>query len=286
MNDVHDRSRQFVMVPYDVIEAISRPIDLAVWVVLKKFANDRGAAHPSRLTLAKLLGLKDGKSVDPSLNRLKKLGLVETFPRWRDASGKIHYSPEGESPSRTTNGYVVYDVPKVGKNPPPPYGESSPTPYGRFSQGVGEKSGQELDPSELDPFELDTPCSPPEGDAPKTDPAASKTAGSTSSRKKPRRRLTDDWEPRPDIRESLAVECPTVDQDHELNLFRDHFIAKDQTSTDWNRNYRSWIRRAKGWQTAKTVKPQKADSIKNTLLGMFDNPQEGKQLEWPNSGQQ
>ena len=116
-----------------------------------------------------------------------------------------------------------------------------------------------------------TPYSPPADPKPK---------------KKPRRRLTDDWEPRPDIREALAVECPTVDQDHELNLFRDHYIAKDQTSTDWNRNYRSWIRRAKGWQETKTAKPQKADSIKNTLLGMFDNPQEGKQLEWPNSGQQ
>lgn len=141
-------------------------------------------------------------------------------------------------------------------------------------------------PSKKTIFEEDPPVVPQEGDAPKTDPAASKTVGSTSSRKKPRRRLTDDWEPRPDIRESLAVECPTVDQDHELNQFRDYFIANDRTSTDWNLNYRRWIRTENKRNRGRASKPQKADSIKNTLLGMFDNPQEGKQLEWPNSGQQ
>lgn len=286
MNDVHDRSRQFVMVPYDVIEAISRPIDLAVWVVLKKFANDRGAAHPSRLTLAKLLGLKDGKSVDPSLNRLKKLGLVETFPRWRDASGKIHYSPEGESPSRTTNGYVVYDVPKVGKNPPPPYGESSPTPYGRFSQGVGEKSGQELDPSELDPFELDTPCSPPEGDAPAKKPAKRRKTGTT---------LPEDWTPSPDLRARVAEKCPDIDQEWHFTKFRNYWLstagAKGRKS-NWDRTYENWMMREQerspqrsGTNPNASRLPAKAERIKNLTMSMMADGQDGKEITWPANGQ-
>lgn len=70
----------------------------------------------------------------------------------------------------------------------------------------------------------------------------SKPAKPKKPRKKPRHQMPEDWEPRPDVREQMTDECPDVDQDYELLQIRDCFIAKGQTSTDWNCNYRRWIR--------------------------------------------
>lgn len=71
-------------------------------------------------------------------------------------------------------------------------------------------------------------------------------------RKKPRHPIADDWEPRPDVRDQMKTECPTVDQDTELLMFRDHFLAKAETSTDWNLNYRGWCRRQHGWNLTRS----------------------------------
>lgn len=71
-------------------------------------------------------------------------------------------------------------------------------------------------------------------------------------RKKPRHPIADDWEPRPDVRDQMQTECPTVDQDTELLMFRDHFLAKAETSTDWNLNYRGWCRRQHGWNLTRS----------------------------------
>lgn len=125
------------------------------------------------------------------------------------------------------------------------------------------------------------PVGPPEGDAPTDDPGTQQQSGSSSSRKKQKRRLTDDWTPKPGLMEELAAECPTIDQDHQLNLFRDHYIAKDQTSTDWNRNYRNWIRREAKWQKQRNTpsqRPSKFDQIMQAGQSLHTTDQ--KEITW------
>ncbi|MEY8565165.1 helix-turn-helix domain-containing protein [Corynebacteriaceae bacterium 7-707] len=252
MRDVVDRSRMFAMVPYDIIKEVQDGNAIALYAVLKMYAGANGKSHPSRSTLAEHLGYKSPRMVDRALDRLSEFGLVKIIPRFKDEDGNIGYERTDLFREQTSNGYVIYDrivrQDQLQFDTPLDTGVHTPTHpcphpldtgvHTPYTPVLHEGYSLEGDTPEGDI----SPCSPPEGDAVKKDPGTKQRPGSSSSRKKPKRRLAEDWTPRDDIRQQLADECPDVDQDHELNQFRDHFIAKDQTSTDWNLNYRRWIR--------------------------------------------
>ncbi|MGP5146122.1 hypothetical protein [Corynebacterium variabile] len=102
------------------------------------------------------------------------------------------------------------------------------------------------------PRTVQAPCGPPAGDTPAapdapTPASANPAPARKPKRKKPRHSMPEDWAPRPDVRDQMADECPGVDQDAELRSFRDWAMAEGKTSTDWNLNYRRWIRNEAKW---------------------------------------
>lgn len=156
--DIYDETRQFVMIPFEVMEALdgdSRALALYAW--LKKYANNRTKlAHPSRRTLARHLGYKSATPVDQYLTKLKEIGVLQTFPRFKNEEGAIAYKRSEEYPEQTSNGYRLLDMrhtpttQEVGGVP-----QESTTPYHSRGRGYTSGEGTELDPIELDPSELD-----------------------------------------------------------------------------------------------------------------------------------
>jgi hypothetical protein len=61
--------------------------------------------------------------------------------------------------------------------------------------------------------------------------------------------LPDDWSPAPEVVAQMRAEQPHIDQDTELNKFRDHWhsTTKNAMKRDWNAAYRNWIRNAAKW---------------------------------------
>ncbi|MBK4183191.1 helix-turn-helix domain-containing protein [Corynebacterium macginleyi] len=156
--DIYDETRQFVMIPYEVLEALdgdSRALALYAW--LKKYANHRTKmAHPSRRTLARHLGYKSATPVDRYINKLREIGVLKTFARFKNEEGVIAYERSEEYPEQTSNGYRLLDMRstptsiEVGGVP-----EESTTPYLSSGRGSTSRESTELDPIELDPIELD-----------------------------------------------------------------------------------------------------------------------------------
>lgn len=61
--------------------------------------------------------------------------------------------------------------------------------------------------------------------------------------------VPDGWQPPTDVRADLAAKHPTVNQDRELEKFRNHHQAKGSTFKDHAKAYRNWIARAEEWGT-------------------------------------
>lgn len=85
--------------------------------------------------------------------------------------------------------------------------------------------------------------------APNTSTPAPKESGEPSSPapSSKARRLSPNWEPKAATREFMNNRHPEIDQEHELEKFRDYWTAKsgkDATKLDWDATYRNWIRRA------------------------------------------
>ena len=108
--DVYDHSRKFAMVPHDVIETVQDWNAIALYAILKKYANGDGESHPSRKTLYEALGYTSYRPLYRALDKLKALGLVRTFPRYRDTEGNVSLEMSDEFNVRTSNGYVIYDT--------------------------------------------------------------------------------------------------------------------------------------------------------------------------------
>lgn len=152
-NDVRDKSRQFAMIPFDVIESIDDAKALALYCVLKKYAHhSTNIAHPSRARLAQKIGYKTTRPVDEALEVLRDSGLVRTFPRYRDEHGNIGYEQNDQFRERTSNGYELYDTPVEKDVPLWPVGHN---PYSPQATTPIAHRPQELYPSELEPRELD-----------------------------------------------------------------------------------------------------------------------------------
>jgi hypothetical protein len=61
--------------------------------------------------------------------------------------------------------------------------------------------------------------------------------------------LPDDWTPAPDVVAKMRAEQPHINQELELEKFRDHWrsTTKNAMKRDWTAAYRNWIRNAAKW---------------------------------------
>lgn len=266
MNDVYDRTRMFAAVPHDVIDRLKNANALALYTILKRYAGANGKAHPGRKKLAEDMGGVSVRTVDRVVEDLRRAGLVETFSRFKDDDGNVSYAKDAKHRNQTSNGYIILD-PLVTGVAPPSHERHHPLVTGVAPRGTPET--HEVDTPEVDTSEVDPPVGP-----------------QGTAAKKPRRRITEDWAPRPEVVQQLVDECPGIDQEHELAQMRDHFLAKGTTSTDWNLNYRGWIRREAKWARERGTSRgsrgagRKADQIIQAVVGLDQDRQEGRELAW------
>ena len=108
--DVYDHSRKFAMVPHDVIESVQDGNAIALYAILKKYADGDGKSHPSMRRLAEALGYTWYRPLRQAFDKLRAAGLVRTFPRYRDADGIVSYEKSDRFNIQTSNGYVIYDT--------------------------------------------------------------------------------------------------------------------------------------------------------------------------------
>lgn len=155
--DVYDHSRKFAMVPHDVIETVQDGNAIALYAILKKYANGDGESHPSRKTLYEALGYTSYRPLYQALDKLKALGLVRTFPRYRDTEGNVSLEMSDEFNVRTSNGYVIYDTVDTHRGYKKVTGSSPIGNGGSDLQvtGVVTYRSHKLEPVELEPVELD-----------------------------------------------------------------------------------------------------------------------------------
>lgn len=262
-NHVYDRSRKFAAVPHDVIEEIKDARALALYVILKKFADwQTGEAHPSRTTLAKMMGYTSVKPVDTALEVLRGAGVVTTFPRWRDDDGVIHLEP-AEGRSQWTNGYIIHDVPATREmETPTPVVDTPHAPQGtgvyptgdtpHIPQGIGPIShrAHKQEPDNKNQITTYNPPNPPEGgtgrepaevDTPPTPKPKTDTRGTF---------LPEGWQPQRATVEKLATEFPHLGVDGLKAIweeFSDYWAgvpgAKGR-KRDWEATFRNWVRRS------------------------------------------
>lgn len=204
-NHVVRRYRPFVMVPVEVLDAITDPVAITVYLRLRQHADQYGeGAHPSRQRLAGMIGHSTPRAVDKAINRLVELGLVDVFHRWRTTAGEIIFEP-GEGAAQTSNGFIIYDVPGDGSGggtvPAPPEATSSGVvsrPSTEDQGGVHERTrggctdvhgggvreAIQTRSLELDPVEPDPP-SPPQQEIDEVEPIRDSTGEVISPSPKP-----------------------------------------------------------------------------------------------------
>ena len=108
--DIEAKTRHYSVIYHDVLEAIPTANAVCLYLILLKFADNKTkTAHPSRSTLAKMMGYKSPQVADKAIEVLSSLGLVEVFARYRDEDGAISKVRDERFRERTSNGYIVYD---------------------------------------------------------------------------------------------------------------------------------------------------------------------------------
>lgn len=155
--DVYDHSRKFAMVPHDVIETVQDGNAIALYAILKKYANGDGESHPSMRRLAEALGYKTYRPLREAFGKLKSVGLVRTFPRYRDVDGEVSLEKSDRFNIQTSNGYVIYDTIDTRRGYKKDRG-AVPTgtpPQCEMAPHRGAYRTHELEPVELEPVELD-----------------------------------------------------------------------------------------------------------------------------------
>lgn len=222
---------------------VKSPAEQAILYALADRAHDDGTcAWPSQSWLAKMTMMSD-RTVRRHLAALEDRGLIV-----RGDQRVVQHLPKSVRP-------VVWNL-DISLRRTPPDKLTGPDNGVRTPPDTGDRTPRTTvsDKPSLEPPNrtTHTPCSPPAGD--------------TTKGPKPRRRLADDWEPRPDVIQQMTNECPSVDQDHELLQFRDHFIANAQTSTDWNLNYRKWIRNQAKWGAGRRKRPIQVENTTEAWL--------------------
>lgn len=250
MQYVHDTSRQFVMVPFEVIEACPSAQALAVWVLLKKYANHRTkVCWPSRKTMAHQLGYKSPGSVDKAIKQLKEIGLIETSGfKFNEEDLSASSRPEVEGPKIGTR-YIVHDLPAYRT---PDFEPVDPDTMPDVPMDLvlvpTEETIQRQQRAQQPPA---TPPVEPVGkeleviDAHPVEPPARKQ---TSTKRGTR--LPEGWTPKPETVEKMVNDHPQITREwlqREHEIFTDYWIAQPGakgTKLDWEATWRNWIRRS------------------------------------------
>lgn len=82
----------------------------------------------------------------------------------------------------------------------------------------------------------------PRPDPTRPDPSSYGTSEGNARRKRPAKRLPDDWQPTPKHRER---ERDGIDVDHEAEKFRLHADANDRRQANWNAAFSQWLLNAR-----------------------------------------
>lgn len=216
-----ENEAKFCMVSHNVFDLGLSAGAIALYAALLKFAdNDTRAAHPARKTLAEMLGCSV-RTVDKHLEELENVGLVRSFPRWRDTEGKVSSSKSAEFNMQTSNGYVVQGYMGASIICTRPRAGSAPGPVQNLRTNY---THSELDPSLT------------------RESAPAKNAKGT--------RISEDWMPKPETVEKIKASVPGLDIATEHEKFIDYFLSvsgEKGVKKDWDAAWRNWMRRAKQW---------------------------------------
>lgn len=161
--DLIDRSDGFfIQIPHRLVLGIKNGNALLVYAILKTYSNNGSLVFPSRETVAEHMGAKSTRTVDSALKNLAELGLVATFPRWRNSEGKTSRRPDDEFKFQTSNGYILYD--KIRSNPPAGWDDPGCKkllpPLAESCEGGVQDSAHEQEPVEQEPVEQYPPIVP------------------------------------------------------------------------------------------------------------------------------
>ena len=161
--DLIDRSDGFfIQIPHRLVLGIKNGNALLVYAILKTYSNNGSLVFPSRETVAEHMGAKSTRTVDSALKKLAELGLVATFPRWRNSEGKTARRPDDEFKFQTSNGYILYD--KIRPNPPAGWDDPGCRnllpPLAESCEGGVQDSAHEQEPVEQEPVEQYPPIVP------------------------------------------------------------------------------------------------------------------------------
>ncbi|MDN6706405.1 hypothetical protein [Corynebacterium glyciniphilum] len=88
----------------------------------------------------------------------------------------------------------------------------------------------------------ETPCSPPEGDAPQGELIAAPAKPSKKSKRGSS--LPEDWIPSPELRARVSEKCPDINQRWHFTKFQNYWLSKPGAAgrkLDWDRTYTNWM---------------------------------------------
>ena len=114
------------------------------------------------------------------------------------------------------------------------------------------------------------------------DPTRPEKKEETAPRKRGAR-LPDDWVPAEMVNAQMRRECPEIDLDAELDVFRDYWIAQPGqkgTKTDWDATWRNWVRRARPrtQQGPSAIGPSRQDAKVQSYLDYANGPEARKAI--------
>ena len=207
--------------------ATSRELPCNQKMVLLMLANrtnhDTGRCDPSHSRLAADCGLSVS-AVKSAIGQLAEAGYITINHR---KSGNINLP----------NQYTLC-IEGGGSSENPGVGRQKTHPSRETTEGVGrEKATNQEDFNQEDKLGGDSAPRKPKRSAPS-------------------KHLTDDFQPN-DTNRKVAAESG-VSIANELPQFIDHHIGKGTTMKDWHRAFNTWLRRAKGYQTAGRAEPVRA----------------------------
>ena len=242
---VIDQTRQFVMIPFDVIDACPSVQSLAVWVILKKYANHRTSqCFPSRKTIARNLGYRSPGAVDKGLRELQDLGLVDIIRNQTETeNGKF---------ANAASTYIVRDLPQWM----PPVAEQYHEPVYTQPQTTPEpqpvaQPAQTIETTEPAPTQVEeSPATI--GELIPVEQAEPPAETKPTRQKKTGHRLPEGWMPQPKTVEKIVSEYPTITREwlqREHDIFTDYWVAQPGAKgrkVDWEATWRNWMRRSAG----------------------------------------
>lgn len=214
-------------------------------LILKRIGVLDSEAPMRELRIARKLRLEVPDLLD-AMQRMIDVGLIDE--RWQPVAWRKRQFPEAMTPAERMRRYRER---QRDANVTPP----SPT--------VTPSDVLDIETESEEDTEEDTP--PADGGSAEGDRRAS------APRRRPTRRMPDDWIPSTDFLCWAATECPLVDLTAELRTLRDHEFKV--AHSDWDATARNWMRREQKTlaQRARPAAPHQARETKfNRMLRRQD----------------